>query len=392
MSRHPSPGALRRPAAALLVAALMGTTAACGSAAAHGSAAPIPVNRFCSGTIAVMAPTGSTGRSPSQLNWARVALDTFNAVHGTEFTVEASNVDDQADLAAAEAARLAADPQVVGVVGPITSRATQAAGPVLDRAGLSYVSPSATAVSLTDGHLRNFYRVVASDAVQGPTLARFVSDSLHARNVVVLDDQEVYSTNLATSVIDGLQARGVTARRLLVTVHQPDFSGVVSQLATDTGAVVMPLVQPADAQQFATQLAAAEAGRHGLHPALVGGDALFSLSDYDVSGTYVSTFERDVATLPQGSAEMKLYNAIYGDLGSFGAPAASAMEAVATAALDSCSDGMATRRGVTAALPTVHPMGAITGTRLAFAPDHEVVGGRYYVYRIDGSRYQLVSS
>ena len=26
------------------------------------------------------------------------------------------------------------------------------------------VSPSATAVSLTDGHLRNFYRVVASDA------------------------------------------------------------------------------------------------------------------------------------------------------------------------------------------------------------------------------------
>ena len=78
----------------------------------------------CAGTIAVMASAGSAGGTqPAQMNWARVALDAFNAEHGSSFTIEPSNVYDETDLAGAEAKRLAADPgrrrscRTRGVVG-----------------------------------------------------------------------------------------------------------------------------------------------------------------------------------------------------------------------------------------------------------------------------------
>ena len=43
-----------------------------------------------------MASEGSAGApQPAQMNWARVALDAFNAEHGSSFTIEPSNVYDQ---------------------------------------------------------------------------------------------------------------------------------------------------------------------------------------------------------------------------------------------------------------------------------------------------------
>ena len=50
----------------------------------------------CAGAIAVMASEGSAGATqPAQMNWARVALDTFNAEHGSSFSIEPSNVNDE---------------------------------------------------------------------------------------------------------------------------------------------------------------------------------------------------------------------------------------------------------------------------------------------------------
>ena len=88
------------------------------------------------------------------------------------------------------------DAAVVGVVGPASSSVTEIAGPIFDQAGLTYVSPSATAVSLTDGHLKHFFRVVANNNSQAQAIIRLVRLSLHPKTVLAVDDREVYSTNL----------------------------------------------------------------------------------------------------------------------------------------------------------------------------------------------------
>ena len=144
-----------------------------------------------------MASAGSAGGTqPAQMNWARVALDAFNAEHGSSFTIEPSNVYDETDLPAPKRNASLPIPAVVGVVGPVSSSVTEIAGPIFDAAGLAYVSPSATAVSLTDGHLEHFYRVVANNNQQAEAIVRLVTSSLHPKTVLVVDDREVYSTNL----------------------------------------------------------------------------------------------------------------------------------------------------------------------------------------------------
>jgi ABC-type branched-subunit amino acid transport system substrate-binding protein len=340
----------------------------------------------CTGTIAVMASAGSAGGTqPAQMNWARVGLDAFNAKHGSSFRIEPSNVYDETSLAAGEAKRLAADPAIVGVVGPVSSSVTEIAGPIFDAADLAYVSPSATAVSLTDGHLKLFFRVVANNNKQAQAIVRLVTSSLRPKTVLIVDDGEVYSTNLTHIIAKGLSQHHTNFNRVSVELGQPDYTDVVSKIDSSTNIVVMPFVNPVDAQRLVDQIHAA-----GRTPAIVGGDTMFSLNDFNVSGAYVPTYAPDVSKMPDGAATVKLYSQIFGDLAPFAATAYEAMETVATAALHSCRNGQATRQGVAKALPEVSIPSTLLGNSVAFDAHHELIGSRYWMYQIEGGNYRLV--
>jgi len=367
-----------------LVGALL---AGCASSGAATRAAPATDDAAsCTGTIAVMASEGASGApQPSQMNWARVALDAFNADHGTSFTIEPSNVYDQVSLAAPEARRLAKDTSVVGVVGPVSSSVTQVAGPIFDAAGLAYVSPSATADSLTDGHLKLFFRVAANNEKQAAVIVQLVTSSLHPQTVLVVDDSEVYSTSLTQTIAQNLASRGVRVDRASTSVGAKDYAEVVGKIRPSTNIVVMPLVNADDAQRLVNQIHAA-----GKRPTIVGGDVMFSLNDFNQPGAYVPTYAPDVSKMKDGAATVKLYSEIFGDLAPFAATAYVAMQTVATAALASCKDGQASRAGVATALPRVTLATTILGSAVAFDAHHELIGSRYWMYRIEGGSYRLV--
>jgi len=315
-----------------------------------------------------------------------VALDTFNAEHGSSFTIEPSNVYDQTDLAAAESTRLAADPAVVGVVGPVSSSVTEIAGPIFDAAGLAYLSPSATADSLTDGHLKLFFRFVANNNKQAKAIVRLVTSSLHPKTVLVVDDGEVYSTNLTQLIVKSLSKKHTNLDRVSVDVGQQDYASVAAKIGPSTNVVIMPLVNPDDAQRLVDQIHAA-----GKNPTIVGGDDMFSLNDFNVSGAYVPTYAPDVSKLKTGAAIVKLYSEIFGDLAPFAATSYVAMQTVATAALDSCRNGQATRQGVAKALPEIKIPSTLLGNSISFDSHHELISSRYWMYRIEGGNYQLIS-
>jgi len=369
-------------AGALLVAGCGSSTAPTASVRTSGSepaAVRDPVDTTCSGKIAVMAPYTAGGSTDSvQMNWARVALDTFNVENGTGFQVEPVDVMDDVAAGVRGARRMIAEPAVVGVVGPQTSVVTAAVGPLFDRAKMAYVSPSATRTDLTDGRLKGFYRVVANDSVQGPTIASFTAGTLGARSVVIVQNPEPYSRGLADAVDAALAREGVRATRITVPLRRSDYAATIRRIPKDVDAVVMPFLLTEDGQRFVRQME--QAGRD---PRLVGGDALFVPTEFTKVGAYVSSYSPDLRKTPYGASIIRLYESIFGDFSTFGGPAYTAMQVVATAALQTCRAGRASRAGVWRAMPAVELDDTLLGQRVAFGKDHELQGGRFYMYRVE---------
>jgi branched-chain amino acid transport system substrate-binding protein len=226
---------------------------------------------------------------------------------------------------------------------------------------------------------------VAPNDTQAKAITRLVT-SLHPKTVLVVDDREVYSKNVTQSIVKSLSGDGVKLDEASVDVSQPDYAEVVAKIGPSTNVVVMPFVNPADAQRLADQIHAA-----GKSPIIVGGDTMFSLNDFDVPGAYVPTYAPDVSKMKDGAATVRLYSEIFGDLAPFAATSYVAMETVATAALESCLNGQATRKGVAESLPDVRLPSTLLGTGVAFDVHHELVGARYWMYQIEGGSYRLIS-
>lgn len=377
----------RRGSIALVTAAALLTGCSASSASSgHGQGAARPAAVACAGSVGVMAPYGgSSQRDAVQMNWARVALDQFNSDHGTSFTITPENVDFSETDAVDAARRLAADPRVIGVVGPTTSVAVAAAAPVLDEAGLAYVSQSATRTSLTDGSHPGFHRVVASDAVQGPTIAGFVAERLKGEEVLVVGDPEAYSVGLSEAIRSRLRHEGVSVRAATIDLEGGDPAPAVSEMTPKTDVVVLALLQPTDAKHVVSAIT-----DDGYHPTFVASDAMFDLSTFNVPGAYVSTFAPDLDALPGGSKLVSLYKSIFGDLAPLGGPSYVAMEVMLSAALRSCSDGEASRKGTAAAIGGVELEDTILGTPVSFTKSGDLRDGNFFIYRIGGDGYSPV--
>ncbi|CAB4877472.1 unannotated protein [freshwater metagenome] len=356
-----------------------------GNAETAGAPASGEAGTSCTGVIGVIAPFGgTTARDSIQMNWARVSLDHFNSVHGTSFTIDPANVDTDIAAGRREARRLGEDEDVVGIVGPASSRVVEAVGSILDDAALSYVSPSATRVSLTDGHLKGFYRVVPNDDKQAPAISAFISERLRPRKVLVADQDDPYSAPLAAGIIKDLRKRGVPIQYVRLPAGQQSVKDIAGQVDPEVEVVVLPLIDVALANRF---IAAVQAT--GMRPAVVGADSLF-VPAFDQAGAYVSSFGPDATTSAAGREAVRLYQAIFGEFEAFGGPAYAAMEVVATAALETCKGGRANREGVSEGLPKVVLEESPLGTPISFDAQHEVREGSYRIFRVTSGGYQQV--
>lgn len=375
---------VRRLATAGTLVLAAGLLASC-SATAHASLSTdhTAASKPCAGAIGVMLPYGGASERDSvQTNWARVALDEFNNAHGTSFTIVPENVDTSSAEATAGATKLAGDKRVVGVVGPATSVAVDAAGPILDAAGLTFVSPSATRATLTDGRFSHFFRVVPNDSVQGPSVAKFVSSKLSPTNVLVVSDPESYSQDLTASIASHLKKDHVAVDNVTIDLENPNPDDVVAAMTPQTDVVILDLLQPEAAKSVADAIEA-----QGLNPAIVATDSMFSLTTFNVPGAFVSSFAPDFSAVSGNGQLERVYRSIFGDLAPFGGPSYVAMDVVLSAALRSCVDGVATRPGVAREIAKTDLERTILGEPLSFDAHGDVVNGRFFMFRIEGERF-----
>jgi branched-chain amino acid transport system substrate-binding protein len=344
----------------------------------------------CTASIGIMGPfTGDVAAiGQEQLNWAKFAVDRFNEERGTTFTLVEGDTQLDPAQAATVAPQFVSNSDIQAVVGPAGSQEVEAVGSIYGNADMAFISPSATATNLTED-FDTFFRVVPTDADQGPTDATYMADELGAQNVLIIDDQSSYSTGLADSTAAALEEAGVTVSRESVSQDQTDFSALVSSVADDTDVVFLPWQVAANAQLFGNQLA-----EQGKEAVIFGSDGLFSPDDFKIAGSYVSSFAPDITGLDDPAIQelVTAFEDEYGDFGTFGPPTYAATTVVMEAATAVCEGGEEpTREAILEQMPETDLSESILGQPIRFTENGDIEDATFFIFQVaeDGS-YELV--
>jgi len=339
-------------------------------------------------TAPITGPAGSIGSD--QLHWAQFYFAQWNKTH--KLKIKLTQFDDQLDpaKAATGAQSFASNAKIVGVIGPAGSDQVQAAAPILKKAGLAFASGSATRVSLTNGAWKGyFFRDVPNDGVQGPTDAAYMTSKLGVKSgdtVMVVDDQESYSTGLADIVGASLQAKGVTVDRESVSQKSTDFSSLVAKVTSSVKVVFLPFQVASEAQLFAQQLKA-----QGKSAVVFGSDGTFDASKFNPEGALISFFAPDVTTVPADAAIVKAFHKQFpGATSPFGAPNYVLAQMYAQAVTKACSDGKISRAEVRADVLKVSLSSSLIGP-ISLTAKGDVAGAKFHIFKVVNGKYITIA-
>jgi ABC-type branched-subunit amino acid transport system substrate-binding protein len=181
-------------------------------------------------------------------------------------TVQVLALDDRRDpeRAAGLVGRLAADPSVIGVVGPKNSGCARAAIPVARAAGLPLLLPAATADDLCRLGAGWVFRLCAADAATAAAAAALCL-RLGIGRLAVIADATPYGIGLAAGVGDAARAVGIEVG------HRLDGCGAVFHAMGEVEQA--EAIRAARAAGFRGALLGAEGGPGAALPALAGPDA-----------------------------------------------------------------------------------------------------------------------
>src|SRR5450755_4074978 len=229
--------------AAMALSALV--VAGCGSSSsggtASGSSSPAAV-KSCTAAIGMEGPlTGPVAvLGQEQLHFAELAVAKDNAANKTKISLVQGDTQLNPAQATTVTQQLTSNSNIVAVVGPAGSQEVEAVGPLMARAGLAFISGSATATALTTGKYPTFLRVVSKDSVQGPQDANYIVKTLHPKALTIIDDQEAYSTGLVAAMTPVFKAAGIKVDHESVPQTTTDFSSLVAKITSSTSVVVLP--------------------------------------------------------------------------------------------------------------------------------------------------------
>jgi len=357
------------------------TTSSSASAATTSCVATIGMEGPLTGQVATLGQ--------EQLHFAQLAVLTDNLANKTKISLVQGDTQLTPSIATTVTQQFTANPKIVAVVGPAGSQEVEAVGPLMTRAGMPFISGSATAVALTTGKYPTFFRTVSKDSVQGPQDANYIVKNLHPKALMIVDDQEAYSTGLVSAMIPIFQAAGITVDHESVSQKVTDFSSLVAKVTPAMTVVVLPWQVAANAQQFGKDLA-----QEHKTAVIFGTDGLFDPGVFSIGGSYVSSFGPDITQIPADTAIVALAKARYGTFGTFGPPVYAATHVIDEAIASVCKSGQTpTRANVLAAIKTTDEATTILGQPITFTPNGDPVNAKFFLFKISSTgKYQLIPS
>jgi len=221
-------------------------------------------------------------------NGARLAVEEINksglTIDGKKVILTLVPEDDAEDpKTATQVAQKLVDAKVVGVVGHLNSGTSIPASKIYSDAGITQVSPSATNPDYTKQGFKTTYRLVATDAQQGPALANYVINTLKAKTVAIIDDSTQYGKGLADEFEKTIKAAGVkVVTREASNNKATDFKAILTKVKGSKPDVIMYGGMDATGGPLTKQ-----AAELGIKAKVVGGDGMCTEKLAELAGEAV---------------------------------------------------------------------------------------------------------
>jgi branched-chain amino acid transport system substrate-binding protein len=286
--------------------------AACGKGGDKSAAAPVDGVEVKIGHVAPLTgPIAHLGKDNE--NGARLALEEINKVgltiDGKKVVLTLVPEDDAEDpKTATQVAQKLVDAKVVGVVGHLNSGTSIPASKIYSDAGITQISPSATNPDYTKQGFKTTYRLVATDAQQGPALANYVSKTLNAKTVAIIDDSTQYGKGLADEFEKTVKASGVkVVTREASNNKATDFKAILTKIKGSKPDVIMYGGMDATGGPLTKQ-----AAELGIKAKIVGGDGMCTEKLAELAGDAVvnvtcSEAGKALSKMAQGADFQKRY-------------------------------------------------------------------------------------
>lgn len=222
--------------------------AACGTVSSTNSSAEgtattgdtfkIGYNLELSGAVSSYGQTEEKG--------ANLAVKEINAAGGIDGKqIEVITKDNKSETAeAATVATSLASEGVNIVIGPATSGASAASIPALTSAGVPMISPSGTQTNLVvddAGKVQEyFFRATFTDGYQGQVMAKYATENLNAKKVVLyFDNSSDYGKGIAEAFKEAYT--GEIVSEITFASGDKDFQAALTKLKdADFDAIIMP--------------------------------------------------------------------------------------------------------------------------------------------------------
>ncbi|MBU3626238.1 branched-chain amino acid ABC transporter substrate-binding protein [Polynucleobacter sp. JS-Safj-400b-B2] len=272
---------------ALAMAASALLLTACGKGGDKSVTAPVDGVEVKIGHVAPLTgPIAHLGKDNE--NGARLALEEINkaglTIDGKKVVLTLVPEDDAEDpKTATQVAQKLVDAKVVGVVGHLNSGTSIPASRIYSDAGITQVSPSATNPDYTKQGFKTTYRLVATDAQQGPALANYVVNNLKAKTVAIIDDSTQYGKGLADEFEKTVKAAGVkVVTREASNNKATDFKAILTKIKGSKPDVIMYGGMDATGGPLTKQ-----AAELGIKAKVVGGDGMCTEKLAELAGEAV---------------------------------------------------------------------------------------------------------
>lgn len=328
-----------------------------------------------------------------------------NAVEG--WTLEVAAKDDEAkpDVGKNAATSLAADKDVIGVVGTLNSSVSQSVQPVLSSAKITQVSPANTNPSLTQGAnwktspqrtYPGYFRTCTTDAVQGPFAARYLFEKAKIQKVATIHDKKAYGQGLVETFTEEFKkAGGQVVAAQTINPDDANYQAVISKVKPAAPDAVYYGGEYPQAGPLSQQMKAA-----GLKVPLMGGDGIFdpkyiSLGGKTSEGDLATSVGAPTDTLDTAKKFVADYNSAgykdpYAAYGAYSFDAANAIIAALKTSLKDAKDAESARQATVDAMSKVSFDG-VTG-KVAFDQYGDTTSKVLTVYKVSGGKWAPVET
>ena len=296
---------LRQISIAMSAIILVSLLGACGkSDKKTATAVPADATEVKIGHVAPLTgPIAHLGKDNE--NGARLAIEEINKtglmIDGKKIFLTLVPEDDAEDpKTATQVAQKLVDAKVAAVVGHLNSGTSIPASKIYSDAGITQISPSATNPEYTKQGFKTTYRLVATDAQQGPALANYVTQKLQAKSVAIIDDATQYGKGLADEFEKTVKAAGLKiVAREASNNKATDFKAILTKIKGTKPDVIMYGGMDATGGPLAKQ-----AKELGITAKIVGGDGMCTEKLADLAGDAVT----NVTCSEAGMALSKMAN------------------------------------------------------------------------------------